>query len=584
MKLTLRLIPLFSALALLTASSEGCIDVELVNMGRKIALDVCTGEPQTPGKGGTTDCHVDFGGTDLSVRVTKKITISNVGEDELAITGYEFTGTSDPAFAVEYLPTTIKAGISSEMAVSFRPLLESSVGADIVLKTTAQNARDPNDGDVTIHLGGAGADNGLPELQVDVVNGDTLEGCCDLGFVAVGSIGTCRVRLTNTGTRPLVLDEVAFDPTETTAGVWTPVGALPTPGDHSHEEQFSIPAHESQIISFRFQPTDVTTSRARVVFRTNAPRACGPIGAFADGACSRLPYTDPCPTAGAGAVTVDFRGQGAQPPECVARIKTVNGSANFDPRLIEPLDDVQLTAEDSRVSVSGLTITSYRWEITQRPPGSNVRFDSDVSVSPHFVFDNTSTRTIVGLDVVGEYVVRCEAVDSQGTKSINDGEAILAINATPSEAIHLQLVWDAPDTDVDLHMVMENAGHFDSESGYDCYFANCKPSAGGAPEWDATAGRTDGDPVLDVDDVEGYGPENSNVQQPIAGRYLALVHYYSDHSNGPTVATLRVYVYGNLVAEYTRLIQDGEYWQVGVVEWPGTAAPTWTELDAMGQP
>jgi hypothetical protein len=560
-----------------------CPDGELTNITRRIAVDVCTGEPQTPGKGGTTECNVTFANADLSVRNRSTITLHNVGEEEIQITGYEFTSTSDPAFGVEFLPSSIKAGISSQMVVTFRPLLESQVQGDLILKTNAQNALDPAEGQVRLHLVGAGVDNGLPGLQVDVVDGDTLGACCDLGLVAVGSIGNCQVRLTNNGTRTLVVDEVSFDAANTTSGVWTPVGALPTPGNTTEEDRFSIAPGSSQIISFRYQPTDVTSSRARVVIKSNAPRACGPIGQFAGPMCNRLAYEDPCPSGGAGSVSVDFRGQGANPPECVARIKTVNGETDFDARLIEPLDDVQLTAQDSRVSVGGLTITNYHWTITRRPPGSTVRLDTPDGMEPRFVFDNTSTNAITGLDVAGEYEVRCEVVDSQGTSSVNDGTAIVAFSATPSEAIHLQLVWDAPETDVDLHMVRDSGGMFTRNTANDCYYANCKPTnTSGAPEWDNTMGRTPGDPTLDVDDVEGYGPENSNISAPVAGRYQALVHYFSDHGRGDTVATMRVYVYGNLVAEYNALLTDGQWWQVGVVEWPASGAATWTEQDMIG--
>ncbi len=97
---------------------------------------------------------------------------------------------------------------------------------------------------------------------------------------------------------------------------------------------------------------------------------------------------------------MDFRGQGASPPTCVAKILSVNGNTTFDPRLIAPLDDVVLTAADSSVSVSGNTITGYSWEIRSRPQGSTVHLDNPMSMTPRFVFDNTSTNHINGLDVV----------------------------------------------------------------------------------------------------------------------------------------------------------------------------------------
>jgi hypothetical protein len=569
-----------------TSACEGCNPVELTRQPRKIAVDACTGQPQTPGKGGTTECSVAFNQSDLTVRTRREITLSNVGEQELTIKGYEFRGGSDPAFSVEFFPDKIKTGISSKMVVTFRPLLESEVSAELLLKTDAQNATNPGEGEVLIKLNGSGVDNGVPNIKVDVLNGEAEEACCDLGLVPVGSIATCRVRVTNTGTRDLVLDEIAFDPANTTSGVWTPVGALPTPGDTTQEERFTIHPADKAEVAFRFLPTDLTTSRARINIKANAPRACGPVGQFAGAMCNRLSYADPCPAGSAGTVSVDFRGQGASPPTCVAKILSVNGSTTFDPRLIEPLDDVMLTAEDSAVSVGGLTITGYAWEIRSRPQGSTVHFDSAISMTPRFVFDNTSTNQINGLDVVGDYEVRCVATDSQGTKSVNEGQAILVIKATPSEAIHLQLVWDAPETDVDLHMLRDTtgSGSFSRDTGDDCYYGNCKSGGfGSAPIWDsANPAHEGGNPVLDVDDVEGYGPENSNIVAPVPGRYQAAVHYFSDHGNGETVATLRVYIYGNLVAEYYKLIADGDWWKVGIVEWPATGGPTWTEQNVIG--
>ena len=78
------------------------------------------------------------------------------------------------------------------------------------------------------------------------------------------------------------------------------------------------------------------------------------------------------------------------------------------------------------------------------------------------------------------------------------------------------------------------------------------------------------------------GQRTATSAAPVTGRYQALVHYFSDHGRGDTVATMRVYVYGNLVAEYNALLTDGQWWQVGVVEWPASGAATWTEQDMIG--
>ncbi|MEW5848870.1 MAG: hypothetical protein AB2A00_08645 [Myxococcota bacterium] len=567
------------------------VDPEVLgNQSRRVVVEVCSGGNFIDGKGGTDQCVMDVGAQDLSARVSREIKLHNVAEDPVKITGYEFSSASDPAFAVVHYPDVINPGVTSQLIVSFRPLLESTVEGDLILLTDAQNtnpsSEEPGDGKgrITIHMKGAGVNNGVPHLEVSVELGAEVSSCCDLGYVAKGNVATCPVRLKNTGQRGLVLEEVGFV-AEATDGPWEPVGRQPVPNDPTDDEAFTIGPGESKIISFKFKPTDVLPHAARVRIKTNAPRVCGPVGQFADNMCSPLSYADPCPSEQVGIATVDLKGQGADPPVCVAKIKSVNGDSVFDPDLIEPLDDVELTAEDSYTSQPDLTVTGYKWTIVRKPVGSGVHFDNDASPTPRFVFDNTSTNIITGLDLVGEYEARCEVTDSRGTKSINDAQATVAFRATPSEAIHLQLVWDAPETDVDLHLVREfpvDSGSFEKNSDNDCYYANCKPTTDG-PIWGSaeTEAHKGPNPVLDVDDVQGYGPENSNINEPLPGKYKALVHYFSDHGNGDTVATLRVYLYGNLVAEYFRLISDGEWWDVGNVIWPGDAAPSWEEVDAL---
>jgi hypothetical protein len=570
---------------LILASCEGC-DSNLVAASRSVAVDVCTGEPNLENKGGTDQCLVDFGLVDLTVRTTREVIISNVGEEDIIIRGARTTETSDPAYEILHFPDLIKPGARAAMVLAYRPMLSSQVEADVVLTTNAQNALNPGEGEVSIHINGAGADNGLPNLQVDVVRADDLEACCDLGLVPVGTAANCLVRLTNTGVRDLVLDEVGFLATHTVGAgtVWQTVGALPNPTNHNDDDRFTIKAAESATLSFKFLPEDLSEREARVYIKTNAPRACGQIGAFDGEVCNRRDYDEPCEAGTSGEVLINLRGQGAEPPTCIAKIKSVNGSSAFDPRLIEPLDDVELSAEDSTTSVPGLSISEYHWTITRKPPGSNVRFDSDVTATPHFMFDNTATNQIVGLDVAGEYEVRCDVTDSRGTTSVNDGASILTLVATPSEAIHLQMVWDAPDTDVDLHMIREHpSGTYNRNTEDDCYFSNCKPTSfGGAPIWDDSHDAHEGgNPKLDVDDTEGYGPENSNIDAPLTGKYRAGVCYWSDHGNGDTVVTLRVYIYGNLVAEYNQLLRDGEWWVVGDVDWSNTGAAAWLEVNTV---
>ena len=79
--------------------------------------------------------------------------------------------------------------------------------------------------------------------------------------------------------------------------------------------------------------------------------------------------------------------------------------------------------------------------------------------------------------------------------------ATVTLTGCATPAFRAQLTWDTgPDSDIDLHL-LRPGGVMNSSN--DCYYSNCQ----GSPlEWGA-AGPA-GDPILDVDDVFGYGPEN----------------------------------------------------------------------------
>ena len=90
--------------------------------------------------------------------------------------------------------------------------------------------------------------------------------------------------------------------------------------------------------------------------------------------------------------------------------------------------------------------------------------------------------------------------------------------------------------------------------GTDCAYANRYP------EWGAT-GRAD-DPRLDLDDVRGYGPEAITLNEPPDGVYSAVVHFCTDRITEPSLATLEVYVKGELrhTAGPQRIDQEGQAW------------------------
>jgi Uncharacterized protein conserved in bacteria (DUF2135) len=98
----------------------------------------------------------------------------------------------------------------------------------------------------------------------------------------------------------------------------------------------------------------------------------------------------------------------------------------------------------------------------------------------------------------------------------DDGNLIIASD------IRVTLTWDGgPYTDVDLHFIDPN--------GERCYYGNSITALGAE---------------LDVDDVDGYGPENIIMEpgEAIPGTYYVEVNYYSDEGwpGQPIYATVTI--------------------------------------------
>ena len=131
--------------------------------------------------------------------------------------------------------------------------------------------------------------------------------------------------------------------------------------------------------------------------------------------------------------------------------------------------------------------------------------------------------------------------------------------------LHIEMEWDVDNSDVDMHLVKPGGTLFDCDD--DCYYANMNP------EW-GVPGDTLDDPFLDYDDVDGYGPENTNISEPQPGVYKLVQHYYNDAyegwSGGATEVTVRIYSYGQLLGTFKETLQYTDHvWDVANIDWPG---------------
>ena len=237
------------------------------------------------------------------------------------------------------------------------------------------------------------------------------------------------------------------------------------------------------------------------------------------------------------------------------------------PASTRPLVAVTLTGNAS--DPDGGVITAWNWMLLSAPAGATGTFSAPNARITQFT-----------PNLVGVYTVRLTVTDDEGQTA----SCTTTITAT-GDGIRVEVSWNTDYTDIDTHLlhVVGAPGWFSSP--LDCYYANRTPS------WDA-AGTAD-DPRLDIDDVEGFGPENINVDSPVVGgTYRVGIHYYDDDiCNCATAVTVRIYcgdVATTPVATYTRTLNQGgltsdsnDFWRVANVVWTGADACAVTAINTL---
>jgi hypothetical protein len=247
-------------------------------------------------------------------------------------------------------------------------------------------------------------------------------------------------------------------------------------------------------------------------------------------------------------------------------------------------------------------IVAWRWELGGRPAGSSAEPPSPADAQD----------TIFMADIAGDYTLNLVVTDDEG----NIGMCTFVVTAVPSEGLRVEMYWNPPDrscdatpgpgcdpTDVDLHLLHPSAPHWfqDPDPGapqLDCYYGNCNASSGMVLEWDALG--ADDNPRLDLDDVEGHGPENINIDTPVTGHvYTVGVHYYADDGFGPSQVYVKVYC-ASTTGECTsgppvefgpvelrvdnRDWSNNQFWRVATVRWDGVTCTVTSLANPDGAP
>lgn len=269
-------------------------------------------------------------------------------------------------------------------------------------------------------------------------------------------------------------------------------------------------------------------------------------------------------------IPVNGRGSNNACPTAVAKARIVGSSGIWGTSLDAiPLDTIAFDASDSTDPDdpnNASAIQGYEWTVVERPADSTAQFSPNArSANPQFF-----------LDLAGRYVFELRVYDANNTPSCETSQ--ITVLAVPNEDIHVQLVWDTPGdpnqtdsgvgrgTDLDLHVLNPNRAATWNASPWDCYWLNVSPN------WGSNSSSND-DPSLDIDDTDGAGPENINLNNPEDLAYRVGVYYFDDHGYGPSYATIRIYLRSTLVFQYRDkyLERTGQFWEVGTIDWSGGA-------------
>jgi hypothetical protein len=250
-------------------------------------------------------------------------------------------------------------------------------------------------------------------------------------------------------------------------------------------------------------------------------------------------------------------------PTAVARAKVKGGAGQWRSKVsTAPLETLVLDGSGS--SDPDGSIARYEWNIVERPTDSTARLTPGSDVAKPELF----------LDLAGTYVVELSVVDKQENRQCDD-PARVTVEAVPQEDIYVELVWDTPKdddqtdsmgADLDLHYLNPKATSW-NQAPYDIFPLNK------TADW-GQEGTSSDDPSLKIEDDDGAGPEVVGHNNPVSGLgYTIGVYYYDDGGCGPSFATVRIYIDGNLSKEMTGklLKQTYKFWKVAIVNWPLTA-------------
>jgi len=487
---------------------------------------------------------VDFGQVFAGEEAEKNVNILNLGGANLEITGFQFSGSQ--FFSLTVAGKEHPVSQETTEGITFDQVIELDPNASFFFKVKFMPVDDQKaDGTLVIYSN----DPKNPATTV-LIKGNQTGPCIAVnpqqvkfGGKKIGDLATLPLVISSCGDAPLELYEIDFaDGSSADFDVDTsPLDHEPATGD-----PIIVPIGADVTININFvpdeeNPTDVNGNpipdEGMLLIENNS-----------------FYQTKEVEVSGFGAVVL-----------CPTAVIQVAEGGEVIPQTV-----LHLYGDQSYAATG--TIAKWDWSVDQ-PLGSQ-------SV---FIPSNTFPNPTFEVNVAGKYTFNLTVYDEQNVPSC--APDTFEVVVIPDEAIHIELLWHTPEdpdetdegpeagSDLDLHFTHPWAGGPDLDGDgqpdgwfdqpFDCFWFNSHP------EWGSFDPSIDDNPGLDRDDTDGAGPENINLNIPEDVLYKVGVHYWNDHGYGASYATVRVYIYSQLVFEVPDVkLVDSDMWEVCTVEWP----------------
>lgn len=453
---------------------------------------------------------LDFGEVTVGQTAARTVLLRNTGTVTLEVTGIEVA----PSFSLRGAKGSLEgvritAGSNIELEVLFLAMEEGEKTGTITVYFEKAEA--------VLEVRAVGVADLVPDLKLEPTS-------LSFGTVEVGTESVLDFVIRNAGTAPGSVASAALEVS----------GALGSPFDLQAGEGGSLP-------SLTIEPGQSAPFRA--VFK---PLYEGPVA-------------DVMIFTGVGrAQTLRLTLQGNGAPARGGLVCTPS-SLNFG-----PVERGQVASQEITCRASGgiARFVGASFPTTQNlfqvptPPATSDLAEGDI-------LSFYAEMHAEGVPAVHNTVLTVQFDGAQGLETVEipvRGEVIPPpVTAT---AMSIKLEWNTNFTDVDLHLVRPGAAMWEQPG--DCYFGNR------SPDWGVQDDPTD-DPFLDKDDVDGYGPEEINLNVAAPGNYLVYAHYYSDNSIGPSTASVQIFLAGTQVGTFNRQLGCDQSWLVGTINWNGSS-------------